>query len=130
MIASSIHGTGLAFPPRLDRSGRLAWSSGPDNVRDAIRVILSTEPGERVMLPSFGAGLGKLLFEPNIPATHRLVEDRVGKALARWEPRIRVERVHIAADPQDPRQANVTIFYSLVATGDRDQLGVTTRLEG
>jgi uncharacterized protein len=125
-----MHGTGIAFPPRLDQSGRLAWSSGPDNVRDAIRVILSTEPGERVMLPTFGAGLGKLLFEPNIPATHRLVEDRVTKALTRWEPRIRLARVHVAADGADPQQANVTIVYTLVATGDRRQLGVTTRLEG
>lgn len=130
MSAADLHGTGISFPPRLDRSGRLAWSSGADNVRDAIRVILSTEPGERVMLPSFGAGLGTLLFEPNIPATHRLVEDRVTKALTRWEPRIRLERVHVAANAREPQQADVTIVYRLVATGDRDQVAVAARLEG
>lgn len=129
-MTSALHGTGIGFPPRLDLTGRLAWSAGPDNVRDCIRIILGTEPGERVMSPTFGAGLGRLLFEPNIPATHRLVEDRVVKALQRWEPRIRLTRVDVETDPDDPQRANVTITYTLIATGERGHVGVTTRLEG
>lgn len=124
------HGRGVAFPPRLDRTGRLAWSVGPDNVRDAIRIILATEPGERVMLPSFGAGLGRLLFEPNTPATHRLVEERVRQALTRWEPRIRLDTIHVAADPVERQQANVTVVYTLLASGDQERVAVTARLEG
>ena len=126
----SLLGQGVSFPPRLGADGRLAWSAGSQNVRESIRVVLGSDSGERVMLPAFGAGLRSFLYEPNIPATHRLIEDRVAKALQRWEPRIRVDRIEVAADPADGRQANVTITYTLVATGEQARIGVAARVEG
>jgi hypothetical protein len=54
---------------------------GPQNVREAIRVILMTELRERVTLPEFGGGLKPFLFEPNTVTTRQLVQDRIDK---RW----------------------------------------------
>ena len=127
---AQLFGQGMAFPPQLDRDGRVSWSSGPANVREAIRVILMTDPGERIMLPSFGAGLRKFLFEPNVAATHRLVEEAITHALLRWEPRIRLGSVEVAQDPVEPQQANVTINYTLVATRVQESVSVAVRLEG
>jgi phage baseplate assembly protein W len=129
-VELSLLGQGVSFPPRLGADGRLAWSTGSQNVRESIRVVLGTDAGERVMLPAFGAGLRTFLYEPNIPATHRLIEDRVAKALQRWEPRIRVDRIEVAADPVDRQQANVTITYTMVATGEQARVGVAARVEG
>jgi uncharacterized protein len=126
----TILGQGVSFPPRLGGDGRLSWSSGSSNVRESIRVILATDPGERVMLPAFGAGLRTFLYEPNIPSTHRLIEERVTHALLRWEPRIRVDRIEVAADPVNRQQANVTVTYTLVATGAAGQVGIATRVGG
>src|SRR5437868_5805577 len=50
-------GQGLSFPPRVGADGRLAWSAGEENVREAIRVILMTELTERLMSEEFGCGL-------------------------------------------------------------------------
>jgi hypothetical protein len=51
-------GTGWAFPLRPDATrGNLGYRSGAEKVREAILLILQTEPGERVMRPTFGAGL-------------------------------------------------------------------------
>ena len=36
-------GRGISFPPRVGPDGRLAWSAGEQNIREAIRVILMTE---------------------------------------------------------------------------------------
>ncbi len=130
MTETSPYGQGLAFPPRLGTDGRVAWSAGAQNVRESIRVILGTDPGERVMLPSFGAGLRRFLHEPNSASTHRLIEERISHALRRWEPRIRVDQLEVAPDHADHRQANVTITYTLVATGEQGRVGVATRLEG
>ena len=44
-----LFGQGLGFPPRIGADGRLVWSSGEDNVRESIQIILLTEPGERLM---------------------------------------------------------------------------------
>lgn len=114
-----LFGQGVAFPPRLDGEGRLGWAVGHDSVRESIRVVLTTEPGERLMLPSFGAGLRSFLFEPNVPATHRMVEERVQFALRRWEPRIALESVVVRPHPDDRSRAVVNVRYVLVATQAR-----------
>lgn len=110
-------GQGIAWPPRVDGDGRLVISSGADNVRESIQVILLTEPGQRVRLPEFGAGLGRFLFEPNIPATHIAIARRITQSLQRWEPRIRVAQVEVDSDPADAQAALATITYRLAATG-------------
>ena len=88
MDQARIFGKGMAFPPRVGPDGRIAWSSGEPNIHESIRLILSTEPGERLRLPAFGAGLRRFLFEPNNLATHTLIRQAITESLKRWEPRI------------------------------------------
>ena len=128
MDAGALLGRGIAFPPRVGADGRVAWSAGDDNIRDAIRVILGTERNERLRLPEFGAGLRRFLFEPNTAATRHGLEDRILRALAAWEPRIAVESVDVVSDPDDPEAAVATIAYKLVATQARDKVTVTVAL--
>jgi phage baseplate assembly protein W len=127
MDSGRLFGRGISFPPRVGNDGRIAWSEGETNVREAIQVILMTEQRERLMLPEFGGNLGPFLFEPNTVTTRHLIKDRITNALARWEPRITVETVSVEPDPQDGQAAIATITYKLVATGARErvQLNVT-----
>lgn len=120
-----LFGRGLGFDLRIGPSGSFVWSEGADNIRESIRLILMTEPGERLMRPTFGAGLRRFLHEPNVAATHRLIEERIIDALRRWEPRIKVGQVEITAHPSDPAHALVTIFYDLVATSESAQVRVS-----
>ena len=128
MDAAATLGRGISFPPRVGPDGRVAWSAGHDNVREAIEVILRTELRERLRLPDFGAGLGRFLFEPNTTATRRQVQDRIVKALTLWEPRISVQTVEVEEDPRDPAAAVATIVYRLVATGAQERLSLTVLL--
>ena len=118
-------GQGISWPPRIDGDGRLLLSADAENVREAIQVILLTEPGERVRLPEFGAGLGHFLFEPNIPATHIAIARRITQSLMRWEPRIRVAQVEVDADPSDPQAALATIAYRLVSNAQQATLNIS-----
>lgn len=128
MDAGRLFGRGIGFPPRVV-DGRLAWSAGEVNVREAIRIILLTEQRERVRLPEFGGTLGAFLFEPNTVATRRRMEDQITRALARWEPRIAVESVQVEPDPDDERRAAVaTITYRLVATQARERVSLTVTM--
>lgn len=123
-------GRGISFPPRLGPDGRWAWSEGESNVRDCIRVILLTEVRERLMLPFFGGGLGRFLFEPNTVTTRHEIADRIGKVLAAWEPRIQVESVSVDVDPSDDQAAIATIAYRLVATRARERVTLSVSLTG
>jgi phage baseplate assembly protein W len=130
MDPARLYGKGMGFPPRVAADGRIAWSEGEDNIRESMRVILMTEPNERLRLPSFGAGLGRFLFEPNTVATHASIRERIADALARWEPRIKVEAVDVAADRIDPQVAIATITYRLVAVQSVERVSVAVSVNG
>lgn len=130
MDAGQLYGRGISFPPRVGADGRLAWSEGEANVRESIRVVLMTELQERLMLPDFGGGLGVFLFEPNTISTRLLIQDRVVKALAQWEPRIAVQQVDATPDPVDQQAAIVTITYKLVATQVLERVSLNVTLAG
>ena len=121
---SSVFGRSLSFPPRVGADGRFVWSEGETSIRESIAVVLKTEPGERVGLPDFGAGLGQFLFEPNNAATHARMQDAIVRALASWERRIEVEAVDVAADADDAEAALATITYRLVATAARERISL------
>lgn len=128
MDAGKLFGRGISFPPRVGVDGRVAWSEGEANVRESIRIILLTELQERLLLPDFGGGLGIFLFEPNTITTRLLIQDRVVKALAQWEPRIIVQQVDVMPDPVDQQAAIVTITYKLVATQVQERVSLNVTL--
>jgi hypothetical protein len=130
MDAGRIYGRGMAFPPHVGPDGRLAWSEGEANIRQAIEVILKTEEKERLNLPSFGAGLRRFLFEPNTVMTRHQIAERIQRALQQWEPRIAVSAVEVEEDDTDPQSAVATIQYQLVATRARAEVSVRVALAG
>jgi phage baseplate assembly protein W len=130
MDAGKIFGRGMSFPPRVGADGRIVWSEGEQNIRESIRVILLTDDHERINLPTFGGGLSQFLFEPNTVLTRHLIQDRITRALATWEPRIRVESVEVIPDPNDPQAAVAIITYQLVATQMRERVSLNVTLNG
>lgn len=128
MNTRHLFGQGIAFPVHLQGSKTLAWSNGAENIRQSIQLILLTERGERIMLPEFGAGLKRFLFQPNTVATRRLIEEEISRSLERWEPRIRLENVSVEADNTDLHAALAIIRYSLIATSSQQELQLRVQL--
>jgi uncharacterized protein len=123
-----VFGRGMAFPPRVGEGGRVMMSSGEQNIRESIEVILKTSRQERLRLPEFGGGLRRYLFEPNTVATRNSIQEQIETALAIWEPRIVIESVDVQEDPSDPETAIATIAYKLVATQTSERLTVAVAL--
>jgi uncharacterized protein len=108
-------GQGPAFP-LLPARGGLPYAAGPEKVAQAIHLILETEPGERLMRPSFGCGLRRYLMRPNSAATRALMKQDVALALAAFEPRIRL--TDVAVEPgDDPALVLIKIAYVHVRDG-------------
>ena len=108
-------GVGWAFPIK-PVSGRVAVAFYVDDVERAVPIILMTEPGERQMLPDFGAGLRRFVFEPSTAATCRAIEQVVQQALTDWEPRINVESVTVAPDSTEQNLLLIDIDFVIRAT--------------
>ena len=128
MNKGQVFGRGISFPPRVGSDGRVQWSEGEANVQEAIRIILMTEQNERLRLAEFGGGLGHFLFEPNTVSTRHSIQDRITKALTRWEPRIQVESVAVDEDPSDKEAAIASITYKLVSTQTRERVSLNVKL--
>lgn len=106
----------------LSPGGGIARVDGEEAVRQAILLLLTTRPGERVMRPSYGCDLHRLAFAPNDATTHGLAIHYVRRALERWEPRIDLLRVDAHADPTDPSRLLVFLEYRVRATQRTDRL--------
>ncbi len=115
-MANPIIGRGWSFPPLLDERGTIALTSDGDEIVQAIRIILSTAPGQRVMRPDFGCRIHELVFDPNNTATAGVVTRYVTDALVRWEPRIEVENVDVEPESGDVGRLAITINYRVRAT--------------
>jgi phage baseplate assembly protein W len=115
-------GTGWAFPVAITAAGDVALASDEEDIRQAIRLILGTTPGERVMRPDFGSGLHALVFEPINTTTKALAKHQVEQALIRWEPRIDSIEVSVTDEARlgrlmidiRYRVRATNVFYNLV----------------
>ena len=112
-------GRGLAFPLHVNARGEIALVGGEQDIEQSIKIILETRPGERVMRPEFGCRAHELLFEPRTVATETLMQQYVGDALARWEPRIEVQSVSVMTDNEVDGALLVEVVYTIKATHDR-----------
>ena len=69
-----------------------------EDIRQAIRIILETAPGERAMRADFGAGLRRMVFSPITRASLSMAQSRIEQSLLLWEPRIDVKTVAVGLD--------------------------------
>jgi len=114
-LTDRILGTGWPKPVYPDiRLGCIVFASAHEKVRQSIGIILETEPGERLMRPTFGCGLRRYLMKPNTTATRALIQLDVARALTTWEPRIELQSV-LVEPGDDPALVLVDIHYLIRA---------------
>lgn len=86
---------GAPYPIIRSPRGLLATQSGVDQIKSDLLALLLTNPGERVMLPTYGTPLRTLFFDPNDVFTEQRARDMIVAAITTWEPRITVEHIEI-----------------------------------
>jgi len=95
------------------------------SVQDAIRIILTTRPGEQLMSPLFGAGLQNFLDEGNTIAVRRQIQSAITSALQQYENRITVDAVDVTTIDRAPGEIHVQIHYRELRTNTSKQFGVS-----
>ena len=115
-------GVGWAFPVGVDARGRIALARQERDIDEAIRIILLTPKGQRVMRPEFGCQIHDLMFAPNDATTAGLAAYYVEEALGMWEPRIHVKGVTARPDTENLGRLLIDISYEIKATHDSRSL--------
>lgn len=121
-MAKEFLGVGWKFPVQVENTGRIALSVFEQDIKEAIRIILSTAKGERVMRPDFGCGIHDLVFASINNTTIGLVESSVREALIRWEPRIELLSVKVSTAEAEVGKLLVGIDYRVRATNNQFNL--------
>jgi phage baseplate assembly protein W len=115
-------GKGWKFPVRVDSTGRIALSQFEEDIREAIRIILLTGKGERVMRHEFGAGLHNFVFETMSVTNIGTIQASIQDALIEWEPRIELLSVNVEADHGEVGKLLIDIDYRVRATNTQFNL--------
>lgn len=117
---------GLTLTPR----NTIQLVAGDDAVRQAVLLLLSTRPGERVMRPDYGCAIHTLVFSPNDDTTAALAIHYVRRALQRWEPRINILNIDAGQHPEETSVLRILLVYQVRATHEIEQLQLDVNLAG
>jgi hypothetical protein len=115
---------GWPFLP-VPQGGQLVYPTLEQSVRDSIRIILTTRPGEQLMRPRYGAGLQNFLDEGNTVALRAQIQTTILQSLQNYENRITVDAVDVDPIAGAPAQVQVQIHYRLLRTNVSQQIGAT-----
>lgn len=110
-------------------TGRIDMVEEDASVRQAIMLLVSTTPGERVMRPAYGCDLRRLVFAPNDDTTAGLAIHYVRTAIERFEPRVEIVSLDAGRDPERPERLDIELEYRVRATRRIDQLRLGFDLE-
>lgn len=110
----------IAFPYGLDDRGRTATATYDAHVEQMLVLLLLTQPGERVNLPTFGCGLLDHVFAPNSPEIAAALNVTIAAAISLWlRDVLIVTSLDVTAQGS---QLIVNIGYTVLATGSAASL--------
>lgn len=64
-------------------------------IKNSIISLLSTNPGERLLLPEYGVNLKRYIFSPISEVNAHAIGNEIKYAIEQWEPRVIVDRITI-----------------------------------
>jgi phage baseplate assembly protein W len=93
-------------------------AGGARKLEQAMRLVLSTFPGERPYRPEFGCKLRSYVFAgASVDVLGRIAAE-VRSSLTRWEPRVNVDEVIVHPDAANEALLHIDITYT--AKGEND----------
>lgn len=112
-ILTEIFGRGWAFPPAFTVNDGVVMAEGAEDVNQSLRILFSTEPGERIMRENYGCGLYDVMFENINSDLTADIESRIVDNVLRFEPRAQLTQVRVYQSADAPSQLQVEVSYRL-----------------
>lgn len=113
-------GCGWSFPPSLTESG-VEMSAYEQDIRESLRVLFSTTPGERVNRYDYGCNLRQYAFEPLDGQLTVRMRNEISRAVILYEPRIELEDVSFEEQPENGLLL-IHLTYTVLRTNNRNNM--------
>lgn len=113
-------GTGWSFPPYFDKTSKtLEMVSDEEDIKQSLEILLTTQLGERVMLPEYGSGMKRLMFESLTTNLKTFMTDMVRRAVIRYEPRIKLDNIEMVDTGELDGRVLIEVYFTIKATNSR-----------
>lgn len=107
-----VYGRGWAFPPVFTEGG-IAMAQGEEDVRQSIKILFSTQPGERIMQSDYGCDLNQYMFANMSNQLLSDIERQIYQSVLRYEPRANITNIEFDNSSMSHGILNVVINYCL-----------------
>ena len=106
----------IGFQPQLPLSldsedGFAMIKDLKSNIKQNLKMLLLTNPGERIMIPRFGVGMRRYLFEVNSDDVYAQIDSRIREQVSIFLPYLQIKRIKFSSDNEN--KISLTIFYSV-----------------
>ena len=91
-------------------------------IKQNLKTLILTDKGERIMLPNFGVGLKKFLFENFSQTTTYQIESEIKSQVKKYMPFVNVVAVNILEDPDNLNKLYVSVNFTVPALNAADIL--------
>lgn len=121
--SQSFLGTGWGFPPTFEKfSHSVRLSSGIEDIKESIIIILETTPGERIMQPEFGCHLKRMVFEKLDATFETEIKNIVRHALLNFEPRVIFNDLTVLQENEREGIIKLQIDFTVIRTNTRHNI--------
>ena len=116
----------VALPLRRDTSdGFVMIKNFPKLIRQNLKMLILTNPGERIMEPDFGVGLRTYLFQNFNEGTYAEIETKIKQQVAKYLPVVTIIGLGIDTSGQDSNQLKISLKFAIPNIGATDLLQFT-----
>lgn len=113
-------GTGWSFPPEFSKKEkRVVMTSGEEDIKRSLEILLTTSLGERIMLPGYGCDVRQLLFEPLTTTLKTYISELIKNAILYHEPRIKLDKVSLDQTIEREGYVHIQIDFTIKTTNSR-----------
>ena len=123
MELKSFLGTGWSFPPTFNKENKsIMMVSDEDDIAESIRILLSTEPGERLMRPEYGCNLRKFIFERQDSTFITGMNHLIYQSLLNFEPRVNFIDANVVNRNDLDGILQIQVNYTIIITNTRHNI--------
>tara|TARA_Y100000034_G_scaffold124174_1_gene171981 strand:- start:534 stop:899 length:366 start_codon:yes stop_codon:yes gene_type:complete len=117
---------GLKLPITYDSGdGFTALQTFRETIKQNFKMLVLTNPGERVMVPSYGVGIKQYLFENYHTGVEGKIRTRIIEQAAFYLPVVEITEVYIRPSDINENILAVQIYYTIPDIGVQDLLKFT-----
>ena len=121
-------GYGPKLPIQEGQDGQELTKTAKEAIKQNVKMLVLTVPGERMMHPNFGVGLRRFLFRPLVEDTLNDIATKMKEQFAAYLPFVQFRGCRFYTNEQDATLGQnglrIMVIYAIPSIGETDALEI------